>query len=294
MRGEEPAKLRAKRAEIESAERKFSELVAKRDELNRQAAVAREERNALNQRKRELLDLVQKLKLERDEHVALLKEHKRLRDRLHEEARTLLKQKRARGGKVYPDLPREAAARRAEIDYLDLRQQTQVLTLEEEKELIKDIKRKAEELRRLEEELKQQDRVRVELGEMDASLDGLFKKADEEHALVVKHYGEAQRIHERMMKLIQDCSALHNEADKKHRLFLELRERADALHKRAVEMRERILTLRSERRLQAREARRIIEEQNRIARQALSDPEGVEKKREEALEQLLKKGKISL
>ncbi|MGQ9583221.1 MAG: DUF7121 family protein [Thermoplasmatota archaeon] len=294
MTDDEQVRARAKRAEIESAERKFSELVAKRDELNRQAIVAREERNALNQRKRELLDTVQKLKLERDEQVALLKEHKRLRDRLHEEARALLKQKRTRGGKVYPDLPREAAARKAEIEYLDLKQQTQVLTLDEEKELIKDIKRKADELRRLEEELKQQDRVRVELGEMDASLDELFKKADGEHALVVKHYGEAQRLHERMMKLIEDCSALHNEADKKHRLFLELRERADVLHKKAVEMRERILSLRSERRVQAREARRIIEEQNRMAQRALTDPEGVERKREEALEQLLKKGKISL
>ncbi|MBM4248835.1 MAG: hypothetical protein FJ149_05265 [Euryarchaeota archaeon] len=294
MTGEEQAKAKAKKAEIENAERKFQELVAKRDEFNHLAQIARDERNALNGRKRDLLDVVQKLKIERDEQVRLLREHKRVRNQLQDQARALLKTKRAKTGKVYSDLPSEAAARKAEIQYLDMKQQTQVLSLAEEEELIDDIKKKAHELRRLEAELREQAGIKVEIGEMDATLTDLFKKADEQHALVMKHYDEAQRLHERMMKLIEECSALHNEADRKHALFLEHREKADAYHLKATEMRERLLTMKNEKRMQEREARQIIQRQNKAAREALLNPEKMEKKREEALELLMKKGKITL
>jgi uncharacterized coiled-coil DUF342 family protein len=294
MTEEDQAKAKAKKAEIENAERKFQELVAKRDDFNRQAEIAREERNSLNGRKRELLDIITKLKYERDEQVHLLREHKRIRNRLQEEARAVLKAKRGRTGKVFPSLTGEAEAMKAQIRFLDMKQQTQVLSLADEGELISDIKKKTQELKRLEAELRRQDVVKVELGEMDANLTGLFKKADEEHEAVVKHYGEAQKIHERMMKLIEECSVLHNEADKKHAAFLESKQKADTYHQKAVEMREKLLTMKNEKRMQEREARKIIQEQNRSARDALLNPAKVEKKQEEALQQLLKKGKITL
>ena len=294
MTEEDQAKAKAKKAEIENAERKFQELVMKRDEFNRQAEVAREERNNLNGRKRDLLEIVTKLTDERDQQVRLLREHKRIRNKLQDQARAVLKAKRGKTGKVFPSLSGEAAAMKAEIRFLDMKQQTQVLSLADEGELISDIKKKTLELKKIEAELRQQDEVRVELGEMDANLTGLFKKADEEHEMVVKHYEEAQKIHERMMKLIEECSVLHNEADKKHAQFIDYKEKADTYHQKAVEMREKLLTMKNEKRMQEREARRIIQEQNRSARDALLNPAKVEKKQEEALQQLLKKGKISL
>lgn len=294
MTEEEHKKEKAKKAEIENAERKFGELVSKRDEFNHQAEIARDERNALNTRKRELLDIVQKLKIDRDEHVSLLREHKRIRNKLQDQARALLKNKRTKSGKVYSDLPSEAAARKAEIQFLDMKQQTSVMSLADEEELIDDIKKKAHELRRLEQELKEQAGIKVELGEMDATLTDLFKKSDEQHMHVMKHYEEAQKIHERMMKLIEECSAMHNEADKKHALFIEMREKADAYHLKAAEMREKLLTMKNEKRMQEREARQLVRDQNKSVRDALLNPEKVELKREEALQLLLKKGKITL
>jgi uncharacterized coiled-coil DUF342 family protein len=97
-----------------------------------------------------------------------------------------------------------------------------------------------------------------------------------------------------MMKLIEECSALHNGADKKHALFIEMREKADAYHQKAAEMREKLLTMKNEKRMQEREARQLVQKQNKAVRDALLNPELVEKKREEALEQLMKKGKITL
>ena len=294
MTEEEQTKTKAKKAELENAERKFQELVMKRDDFNRQAEISREERNNLNSRKRELLDIVTKLKDDRDNQVKLLREHKRIRNRLHEEARAILKQKRSKSGKVFPSLTGEAAAMKAELRFMDMKQQTQVLSLADEDELIADIKKKAQELKKIEAELKQQDEVKVEIGEMDANLSDMFKKADTEHELVVKHYEEAQKIHDRMMKLIEECSILHNGADKKHAQFIEFKEKADAYHQKAVEMRDKLLTMKNEKRMQEREARRIILEQNRSVRDALLNPAKVEKKQEEALQLLLKNRKISL
>lgn len=294
MKDDEQAKAKAKKAEVANAERKFEELVAKRDEFNHLAEIARDERNALNTRKRDLLDIVQKLKIERDEHVKLLRQHKQARNKLQDQARALLKTKRSKTGKVYSDLPSEAAARKAEIEFLDMKQQTQVLTLAEEEELIDDIKKKSHELRRLEAELSEQAGIKVEIGEMDATLTDLFKKADEQHMHVMKHYDEAQKIHERMMKMIEECSALHNEADKKHAMFIEMREKADAYHLKAADMREKLLTMKNEKRMQEREARQLVRDQNKAVKDALLNPEKVELKREEALQLLLKKGKITL
>jgi uncharacterized coiled-coil DUF342 family protein len=294
MTEEDQAKAKAKKAEITNAERKFQELVDKRDEFNHQAEIARDERNALNTRKRDLLDIVQKLKIERDDHVKLLREHKRIRNKLQDQARALLKTKRAKSGKVYSDLPSEAAARKAEIQFLDMKQQTSVLSLAEEEDLIDDIKKKSQELRRLEAELREQLGIKVEIGEMDSTLTDLFNKADEQHMHVMKHYEEAQKIHERMMKMIEECSALHNEADKKHALFIEMREKADAYHLKAAEMREKLLTMKNEKRMQERESRQLVRDQNKAVRDALLNPEKVELKREEALQLLLKKGKITL
>ena len=87
---------------------------------------------------------------------------------------------------------------------------------------------------------------------------------------------------------------LHNAADKKHAQFNEFKEKADGYHKKASEMRDKLLTMKNEKRMQEREARKIIQEQNRSVRDALLNPAKVEKKQEEALQQLLKKGKISL
>jgi len=294
MTEEEQAKQKAKRAEIENSERKFQDLVTKRDEFNRLALTARDERNNLTSRKRELLDIVTKLKDDRDDEVKRLREHKRIRNKLQEEARAILKQKRSKTGKVYPSLTGEAAAMKAELRFLDMKQQTQVLTLADEGELISDIKKKAEELRRIEAELAQQDEVKVELGEMDSNLSELFKRADTEHELVIRHYEAAQKIHERMMKLIEECSVLHNESNKKHGQFVEFKEKADVYHQKAVDLRDKILGLKNEKRMQEREARRIIQEQNRYARDALMNPTKMEQKQEETLQLLLKKGKISL
>jgi uncharacterized coiled-coil DUF342 family protein len=294
MTEEDQAKAKAKKAEIENAERKFQELVMKRDEFNRQADISCEERNNLNGRKRELLDIVTKIKDDRDQHVRLLREHKRIRNKMHDEARAILKMKRGKSGKVFPSLSGEAAAMKAQISFLDMNQQTQVLSLADEGELISDIKKKTHELKKIEAELRQQDEVKVELGEMDANLTDLFKRADSEHELVVKHYEEAQKVHDRMMKLIDECSILHNEADKKHAQFIEFKEKADTYHKKASEMRDKLLNMKNEKRMQEREARKIILEQNRSARDALQNPTKVEKKQEEAFQQLLKKGKITL
>jgi uncharacterized coiled-coil DUF342 family protein len=294
MTEEDAAKAKAKKSEIENAERKFEELVAKRDEFNRAAIMARDERNSLNDRKRELLDMVQKMKIDRDDHVKLLREHKRLRTKFQDQARSILRQKRSKTGKIYSDLPSEAAARKAELTFLDMKQQTQVLTLEDEKELISDIHKKADELRRLEAELKDMEVIKVEVGEMDASISNLFTQADEQHQHVMKHYEEAQKVHERMMKLIEECSVLHNEADKKHTVFLESREKADAMHMKASEMRDKLLSMKNEKRMAERESRKIIQDQNRSARAALNDPTNLEKKLDANLAELLKKGKLTL
>src|SRR3990172_824930 len=83
-----------KREEIQNAERRFRELLDKRDSFNQQARLARERRDVINEQKGRLLDEVQATKKEKDALVGERREHITLRDRYHSPAKALIAEKR--------------------------------------------------------------------------------------------------------------------------------------------------------------------------------------------------------
>jgi uncharacterized coiled-coil DUF342 family protein len=118
--------------------------------------------------------------------------------------------------------------------------------------------------------------------------------ADEEHKKVVALSNQAQEIHDRITLIIKSVSHLVAEANKNHEAYVKLKERADAYHQKAVEMREKLMAMRNEKRDEIREARKRIKEQNIEVKKALYDKGKREKAADDALEILLKKGKVEI
>ena len=287
-------KKKKRRTELESAENRYQSLLEKRNELNTMARSLREERDMINQRKRTTADHVSELKKNRDRLVGLRREHIKLRNRYQAQAKEIIARKRDRTKKIYPSLPREVEARKAELQMLDQRQQTTSLSIDAERELIETIKKKQEELADLEKQLTEQSALGGEVTEMDANIDELFKKADEQHAKVVEFSKEIDELHERMSALVEELSMMNNESDKKHQAFLKVRQRADHYHQKAQEMRQKIMAIKREKRADEREAKKEVRAHSREVQKYFEDKEALTKHKDDELDKLKKGKKIEL
>ena len=286
--------MKKKHSEVDSAEKKYEELLEKRNEINDLAKAMRDERDLINQKKGATIDLVAELKAEKDKLFRARKEHVELRNKFQAKAKELITKKKDRTKRIFADLPSEVNALRAELKFLEMKQQTEPMTIEKERELTDDIRKKHADLTDKEKLLGEQTGLNTEVKELDGGIDDLFKKADEEHSNVVHLSQKIDELNKRMKGLIDELSAMHNESNKKHELHLKLRARADEFHQKAQEMRTKVIAMKREKNADEHEGRMVIKQTNAETRQFFSDKSSEEKIKDDALEKLKKGGKIEL
>lgn len=223
-----------------------------------------------------------------------MRSHKNLRNEYQKKAKELIDLKKKRRIKVSSSLASQIEYLKREVRDLDRKQETTSLTLEEENTLLEDLKRKMREIKELEIAHEEQKKIVSEVEEIDRTIDDLFRKAEEEHNHILKLSKEAQELHEKVVERIKTISHLIAEANEKHSEYMKIKEKANHYHMRAVGMRSKIIVIKKERWQERKLARRMIEEQNIAVRKALQDEEKLEKVAEEALQSLIKKGKVEL
>jgi phosphoserine phosphatase len=286
--------MKKKPSETDSAEKKYEELLEKRNEVNDLAKAMRDARDLINQKKDATLDLVTSLKGEKDKYFRIRREHVELRNRFQAKAKELITKKKDRAKRIFADLPSEVNALRAELKYLEMQQQTQPMPIEEERKFTDDIRKKHADLQEKEKLLGEQSTLTTEVKELDGGIDDLFKKADEEHANVVELSSKIDELNKRIKGLIDELTSMHNESNKKHELHLKLRARADEYHLKAQEMRTKVIAMKREKNADEHEGRQVIKQSNAETRQFFSNKSTEEKIKDDALEKLKKGGKIEL
>jgi len=280
--------------ELEKAEVKLQSLYDHRDQANEEAQGVRQERDLLSNKRKELVDEMRRVRDQRVSAVKELRQHRDRRNSFHQEARHLIELKRKARGNLHKGIATDLSRLRREIDDMDWKQETTVLTLAKENELIKELRLAMKEFRVLEKEKGAQERVFKEVKEIDTAIDDLMKKADTEHAQVVLLANRAQEHHDKVTELMREIAVLIAEADKKHEEFMEARKKADAYHEKAVEMRDKVLTERKAGRAEEMEERRMLRDQNRTVRATLLDKKKLDEAADKALESLLKQGKVEI
>ncbi len=280
--------------QLRNAEKKFQQLIVKRNELNDIARVLREERDMLNAKRKELREDMKKNKKERDDIVAKMRKHKELRNQYQQQAKDLISKKQKQRGNVIPSLPLKAEELKADIQMLEYRQETTPLTPQEENKLIESIRDKRKEYQQTLKQLEKQQSIQIDLTDTDQAITELFKKADEEHELVQKYYQESQKKHEEYMKQVQEISVSINESNKKHEQYIEVRNEAQNYHNKATDMKSKVLSIKQERRHRYKEAKSIIKEQNVKARNLTADKKKLDKHAEDSVDELKKGRKITL
>lgn len=283
-----------KKTEEENAELRYTSQIEKRNDLNAQAREYSNARDTLNSERRDILDEMRSLREERDALVKKMRQHKKSRNHYQNRARELIEVKKGKRKDIHPGLARELEALKADLKLMDVKQQTSSLTLQEENELLDTMKGRVKEIERLDKIFNEQEAIISEVKDVDGSITELFNMADEEHKMVVVLSDQAQEVHDRITIMIKSVSHLISEANKNHETFVKLKERANKYHEKATEMREKLMAMRNEKRDEARASRKELAEQNKAAREALGNKKKLENAADEALETLLKKGKVEI
>ncbi len=281
-------------SELQQAEIRLDSLLEKRDALNQEATLARQERDMVHDKKREFSAKLREVKERRDALVREARAHRAKRDEFQGKAKALIELKRklrSQGGasasEELRNLKRQTAA-------MELKQQTASLTLAAENELIDEIKEHVKRVKELQVLKDEQDKITKEVRDLDGTITDLFAKADAEHKAATGLSAQAQAVHEESVELVQAISALIVEGNAKHEAYLEARGKADEVHAKVVEMREKVLSIRGAKRAEVRESRDALRDQNRSVRRALYDEKKLEEAADAAVKALLQKGRVEI
>ena len=280
--------------QLKNSEKKYQNLVEKRNELNDTAKLVREERDMFNEKREELKEGMGKCKKERDELVSKMKLHKEQRTKLQQKAKELITARQKKRGDVVRNLPLRVEELKADIQMLEYKQETVPMSLREENDLIDLIKTKRRERETAKKTLEKQQLIETDISDTDETITELFKKADEEHEKVQKYYNESQKKHEKYMKLVKEIAASINESNKKHKKYVEIREEAQRHHEKAMEMLSKIMSVKKERRKHWQESKEILRSQNIKTQNELFDKQKLDKKADETVDALKNGKKISL
>lgn len=285
---------RKSRSELELAEIRLQSLRERRDASSAGAAAARQERDLLHAERKRLMVAARDLRGRRADLVRERQVHRSERDRLQAEARRLIELKRTSRGRLQASPAADLERLRAKARGLEMRQQTASLSLPEENRLLEELKVTLRAARELE-SLRAEEEVAVEnIRDLDVAIDDRFRRAEAEHRLVVSLGAQADVVRAELQTLLPQIETIGAEADKKHQEFLAFRAKADDLHAKAVEMRDRIITIRGERRSEAREAREAIRQHALEVQQALSEGRKLDEAADKAVQTLLRGGRVEI
>ena len=281
-------------SELQQAEIKLESLLEKRDALNQEAQLARQERDMVHEKKRELSAKLREIKDRRGALAADARAHRAKRDDYQAKAKALIELKRKLRSQSGASASEELRSLKRQTQAMELKQQTVSLTLAEENELIDEIKGHMKRLKELELLKGEQDQITKEVRDMDGTITDLFAQADAEHKLASDLSVRARAAHEETLEVVQAISALNVEGNGKHEAYLEARAKADEVHAKVVEMRDRVLFIRGAHRAEQREARDLLRNQNRSVRRALYDEKKLEEAADQAVKALLQKGRVEI
>ncbi len=221
------AELEDKKANLRQESLAFKD---RRSQLNAEASKWAAKRNELNKTTKELIDKAQELKKLRDENNKNVADAKKLRDEYNEKTNEfyakideIRKKYNLTGERSIKDLRRE-------IDHLEFRQQTEVLSPDKEKQLVDKIAALHAEFRTRKEQLEKNEELRKLLDEAQ----GLRDQASKHHDEVTKYAELAQEYHDKMIATFKEADQTRAEADAAHKEFVKAQESADEQHKEFI------------------------------------------------------------
>lgn len=207
-----------------------------RNEWNSKASAFSKRRDELNKQTKELIEKAQEYRVKRDEYNAQVSANKDKRNELNEKANEVYAKVDALRKKDNVGAGRSLNELRKEIDHLEFKQQTEVLTTEKERALVDKISELKEEFRKKKEQLEQNQELKGLLGDAQ----NLRDQASDFHKKVKEYADLAQEYHDKMIESFREADKIRAEADAQHKEFVKAQETADEYHKQFLKLQKEI------------------------------------------------------
>ena len=215
------------------------QLRDRRNELNQMASERASKRDDLNAKTREKVDEAQEHREDRDQLNEDVQEHKKSRNELNADANELFDKVEQLKTDLDLNDGKGAEELKEEIEDLEFRQQTEVLSAEDERELIEKIETKRKELKRRKEKVEDSG----ELESLIEEAESVRSDASQHHQKVTELADEAQEHHNQMIESYRAADEIRDKADEMHDLFVEAQEAADRHHEDFVRVQKRLREL---------------------------------------------------
>ncbi|MCQ2084831.1 MAG: phosphoserine phosphatase [archaeon] len=205
----------------------------KRDELNAQTKEWKAKRDALNGQVRELVDEAGKARETRDQYNQQVRDAKVVRD----EHNAKVSEIRAKINEIRPEKAEKDADQpslgqmKKDLERMEYQQQTQAMSSDKEKALVKAIGELAKQIKEREKTEEGDEAIK----DLVAQLREAKAKAEEAHKAVAVAAEQAQSAHDKMLSLYQQADAIRKEADAAQAKFVECKQAADEEHRLHIE-----------------------------------------------------------
>jgi len=281
---------------LHAMETKLSRLRNQRDNHNESAKRSADSRNAVQEQgvelRKKIGDLMEEQKKTRDQ----AKIHQSRRDAIQKQIRDFINQKRGKredgpGKSILIQLSETVS----EIERIEEKIMTDGrLSLEKENKLLKRLKslisRKDELLPAVEEfQL-----IKVDLGDLEQSIQKLKSESDSEHQLMIEKHKEADEIWSNIKPMLEERDFIRGEGDRLHESFIEHRKKADEIHSVVVDMLSKVNEIREAIKAQNEERKQLIINHNQSVRDALRTPDEDEELADSLTQKLMKDGSVTL
>ena len=266
------------RDQLKSMEAKLRRLRDIRQQHNDAGKRNADSRNSIQKEYKKLREEIDQLLAENKEIRNQAKAHQARRDAIQQQIRELIGQsKNSRGekGKKSPIL--ELSEIQSQIDKLETTLETTGMSLDKENKILKLIKKHSVRKKELEPLVEEAMRIKIDLDNIEGSIQELKIEADAEHAAMVELHKEADELWETIKPRFEERDFKKAEGDRLHEAFLECRKQADEVHTQVVEMLEQVNQIRDKLKQERLEAQSWIDDHNEAVRKALTTPDKDEK-----------------
>lgn len=283
------------RDQLKSMEAKLRRLRDLRQSHNDAGKRHADARNAVQKEYKVLRESIDEKLAENKEIRARAKTHQARRDAIQQQVRELIGQaKNARGEKGERSPILELSEVTAQINKLETMLETTPMKIEKENKVVKLVKRHMARKAELEPLVEEAMRIKVDLDNIEGSIQELKAEADAEHKAMVEAHKEGDELWETIKPLFEERDFKKAEGDRLHEAFVEARKQADEVHQEVLAMLAQVNEIRDKLKQERLEAQSWIDDHNESVRKALKTPDQDDKLAGALTEALLAGSAVSL
>tara|TARA_B100001750_G_C15511964_1_gene604281 strand:- start:2060 stop:3067 length:1008 start_codon:yes stop_codon:yes gene_type:complete len=280
---------------LQNMEVKMRKLSGQRRSHNESARAHADQRDAIQKQYSELREEIKEILESQKEVRKKAKIHQARRDAIQEQLRNLFSRTKSSNSSREKSVILQLSEKSAEVEKLEERLVIDgTLTLDKENRLHKKLKSLKSEIKQLEPLVEEEMRIKIDIDDLEGSIDHLKLEADDEHKQMVALNEEANKIWDGIKLKFEERDFLKAEGDRLHSLFSKCREDADAVHAQIEELRSQVTEVKNELKALREERKSWITIHNKSVEESTSNPKDDAELADSLVSKLMGSGALSL